>query len=132
MASGFRWVSPPSAQLIPGVKKYGERIEAGIYAVAARWGQNIQDQARQNAVWEDRTGNARSGLFYAVEGFGMGEVAGEISPGAKELMKDVSMEKGKDNVLVIVLAHTVFYGKFLELSHGGRYAIIMSTIESNL
>lgn len=132
MASGFRWVIPPSAQLIPGVKEYGHRIEAGIYAVASRWGQGIQDQARQDAVWEDRTGNARSGLFYAVEGFGMGEVVGEISSGAKALMKDVNVEQGKDNLLIIALAHTVFYGKFLELSHGGRYAIIMSTIESNL
>lgn len=129
---GFRWVIPPSAQLIPNIEKYGQRIEAGIYAVASRWGQGIQDQARQNATWEDRTGNARGGLFYAVEGFGMGEVVGEISPGAKQLMKDVNIERGRDKVLIIALAHTVFYGKFLELSHGGRYAIIMSTIESNL
>jgi hypothetical protein len=30
------------------------------------------------------------------------------------------------------LAHTVFYGKYLELSNGGKYAIVMSTLEGNL
>lgn len=132
MSSGFHWVIAPDQQLIPGVKKYGDRIEAGIYAVASRWGQSVQDQTRQDAPWEDRTGNARGGLFYAVDGFGMGEVMGEASAEAKELMKDTTVENGSDNVLIIAISHTVYYGKFLELSHGGRYAIIMSTIESNL
>jgi len=30
------------------------------------------------------------------------------------------------------LGHTVFYGKYLETSNGGRYAVVMSTIERNL
>lgn len=132
MSSGFHWVIPPSEQLIPNIKEYGRRIEAAIYAAASYWGQSIQDEARRNAVWEDRTGNARGGLFYAVDGFGLGEVIGEISSGAKSLMKDISMEQGNKDVLVIALSHTVYYGKFLELSHGGRFAIIMSTIEENL
>jgi hypothetical protein len=47
-------------------------------------------------------------------------------------MSDVAVESGSNDTLIITLGHTVFYGKFLELSNGGRYAIIMSTIESNL
>jgi hypothetical protein len=30
------------------------------------------------------------------------------------------------------LGHTVFYGKYLELSNGGTHAVVMSTIEENL
>ena len=33
---------------------------------------------------------------------------------------------------MIVLAHTVFYGKYLELRWGGRYAIIFPTIHRHL
>ena len=132
MSSGFHWVIPPRAQLIPNLEAYGRKVEAALYAIAGRWGQSIQDEARRNAVWEDRTGNARGGLFYAVDGFGQGEMLGEASSGARDLMKETEVVSGSKDVLVITLSHTVFYGKFLELSHGGRYAIIMSTIEQNL
>jgi hypothetical protein len=129
--SGFTWVKPPSV-ISKGIVDYGARVEAALYAIAGKWGQDVQDEARQNATWEDRTGNARSGIFYAVDGLGMGTLIGEISPGAKALMGDTSVEAGNDKTLVIVVSHTVFYGKFLELSHSGKHAIIMSTIEKNL
>jgi hypothetical protein len=129
--SGFVWVQPPS-NISKGIAGYARKAEAALYAIAGKWGQDVQDQARQDAIWEDRTGNARSGLFYAVDGMGYGTMVGEISAGAKALMKETSVEEGSENTLVIVVSHTVFYGKFLELSNGGRYAIIMSTIENNL
>jgi hypothetical protein len=59
-------------------------------------------------------------------------LTGEVTPEAKSEMSDVVVESGSENMLIITLGHTVFYGKFLELSNGGRYAIIMSTIESSL
>ena len=129
--SGIVWVRPPSA-LAQDFADYGNRVEAALYAAANAWGQHIQDQARANAPWTDRTANARTGLFYAVDGLGMGEVVGDISAAAKALMKDTSVESAGRNEIIIVLAHTVFYGKFLELSRGGQNAIIMSTIEANL
>jgi hypothetical protein len=129
--SGFVWVQPPS-NISKGVADYGHKIEAALYAIAGKWGQDVQDDARQAARWTDRTGNARSGIFYAVDGFGMGTVIGQISPEAKTLMKETSVEEGSSKTLVIVVSHTVFYGKFLELANGGKYAIIMSTIEKNL
>jgi hypothetical protein len=128
----FYWVTPPEKQLVPNIEEYGRKAEAAVYAVAKYWGQLVQDDARVNAVWEDRTGNARSGLFYGVDGFGFGEVVGTVSNAAKQLMKEIEIEQGNATTLVITLAHTVFYGKFLELSNGGRYAVIMSTLEQNL
>lgn len=129
--SGFVWVQPPS-KISQGLVAYGKKVEAALYAIAGKWGQDVQDEARQAAPWKDRTGHARSGIFYAVDGFGMGTMIGEVSAEAKTLMKDTSVEEGSAQTLVIVVSHTVFYGKFLELSNGGKYAIIMSTIEKNL
>ena len=132
MASGFKWVVAPSDELIPNIEKYGQKVLAAVQAVATYWGQSIQDQARLGAVWEDRTGNARGGLFFAVDGFGLAPLTGEVTPEAKREMSDTTVESGDADTLIITLGHTVFYGKFLELSNGGRYGIVMSTIEKNL
>lgn len=129
--SGFEWVVSPNV-IAQGLQDYGEKALVAIQAVANYWGQSIQDQARQSAHWEDRTGNARGGLFFAVDGFGLDPLTGEVTPDAKSQMSDVAVESGSKDTLIITLGHTVFYGKFLELSNGGRYAIIMSTIEQNL
>lgn len=129
--SGFVWVRPPSA-LAQDFAAYGKRVEVALYAAANAWGQHIQDAARAGAPWEDRTGNARSGLFYGVDGLGMGEIVGDISSEAKALMNETEVVSASRNEIIIVLGHTVFYGKYLEVSRAGRHAIIMSTIEQNL
>lgn len=131
MQSGFQWVVSPQV-LIKGIEDYGEKALIAIQAVANYWGQLVQNQARENAAWEDRTGNARGGLFFAVDGFGLNPLIGEVTPEATSEMSDVTIESGDKDTLIITLGHTVFYGKFLELSNGGMYAIIMTTIEGNL
>ena len=103
-----------------------------IQAAATYWGQGIQDEARLEAVWEDRTGNARGGLFFAVDGFGFPPITGTVTPEATREMSDTTVESGDAGTLIVTLGHTVYYGKFLELSNGGRYGIVMSTIEGNL
>lgn len=129
--NGFQWVVSPDV-ISKGLEDYGKKAMAAVQAVATYWGQGIQDQARENANWEDRTGNARGGLFFAVDGFGMSPVTGEATPDSKSDMSDIAVESGDANTLIITLGHTVFYGKYLELSNGGRYAVVMSTIETNL
>jgi len=130
--SGFQWVIPPENELIPNIEAYGEKALVAIQAVATYWGQMIQDAGRLEAEWMDRTGNARSGIFFAVDGFGLAPLTGTVTPDAKSEMSDVAIESGDANTLIITLGHSVFYGKYLELSNGGRFAIIMSTIEKNL
>ncbi|HZM24613.1 MAG TPA: hypothetical protein VFC02_22890, partial [Anaerolineales bacterium] len=131
MNPSFQWVVSPKV-INQGLDDYGQKTLVAIQAMANYWGQFIQDEARENAAWEDRTGNARGGLFFAVDGFGLTPLTGEVTPEAKSEMSDVAVESGSADILIITLGHTVFYGKFLELSHGGRFAVIMSTIESNL
>src|SRR5689334_10677742 len=131
MNSGFQWVVSPNV-IAQGLEDYGVKAMVALQAVATYWGQGNQDDARINAIWEDRTGNARGGLFFAVDGFGFEPIIGEVTPEAKSFMSDVAIESGDKNTLIITLGHTVFYGKFLENSNGGKYAIIMSTMEKNL
>ncbi len=127
----FQWKVSPKV-ISDGLEAYGRRALVAVQAVANYWGQSIQDEARQNAAWEDRTGNARGGLFFAVDGFGLNTITGTVTPDAQSQMSDVAVESGDAQTLIITLGHTVFYGKFLEISNGGRYAIVMSTIERNL
>ena len=125
------WVTPPDA-LAKAIEDYAERALVAVHAAASYVGQKMQNEARANAPWENRTSNARSGLFYAVEGFGLPVLTGEVSAGAMAQKTDVATVSGSKDRLVIVVGHTVFYGKFLELCNGGRYAIVMSTMENNL
>lgn len=124
----FHWKKPPREMALK-IEKFGQDILIAVYAVAAQWGAAVQNAARSGARWEDRTGNARGGLFFAVDGFGMPTITGTVSAD-KSLKTDTATVSGSQHRLVVTLGHTVFYGKFLELN--GRYAIIMSTIESHL
>lgn len=102
---GLVWITPPS-KLADAVKQYGIKALIAVRAIAAFIAQRLQDDARQDAPWTDRTGNARSGLF--------------------SLVDDAS-----EKIVTIYLCHTMFYGVFLELANGGRYAVIMKTIEKD-
>lgn len=104
-ATGITWIRPPS-DLQASITKYGDRAIAATKTLADRYAQKMQGEARQNASWQDRTGNARSGL--------MGET------------------KATRDVITIYLYHSMWYGVFLELARGGRYAIILPTLQKNI
>ena len=67
-----------------------------------RQGARLREQMKREAPWTDRRGAARQQLLAEVE--------------------------QDDDKIALVLSHGVPYGKFLELSNGGRYAIIGPTI----
>ena len=129
--SGFKWIVSPDV-IANGIDEHGQKMLVMVQAVANYWGRHIQDVAKKERAWEDRTGHARSGLFFGVDGFGLNPVIGDVTPDAKAKMTDVTVESGSADTLIITLGHTVFYGKFLELSNGGKNAVIMSTLEGNL
>jgi hypothetical protein len=133
--SGIEWVEPP-AKLAQAIEDYGERLLAGLHATGARLGQKMQDEARQNAAWRDRTGNARSGLFFVVDGLGLRPLVGQVQPEKQpdfERHRQLqAVEGGGPTKLVICLGHTMGYGVYLELAHGQRYAIVVPTIQANL
>lgn len=79
------------------------RVNRRIAVVMNRSAQQMQNYARNNAPWTDRTGNARNGLF-----------AKATSNGGNHR---------------IDLFHSVPYGIWLEVRWGGRYEIIRPTLE---
>ncbi len=117
---GIRWERPPS-ELAKAVERYGDRVLKTVAAIAQYSATEMQNDAKANAVWTDRTGNARTGLFGTSEA-------------------DFAAR-----VVTIYLSHGVGidYGLWLELMGGsgaggsgdgpgsGRYAIIMKTMQNH-
>lgn len=117
---GVRWIRPPE-ELARAIERYGDRVLQAVAAVAQYTATAMQNDAKANAPWTDRTGNARTGLFGTSEA-------------------DFAQK-----VVTIYLSHgaTIDYGVFLELGGGsgaggdgngpgsGRYAIIMRTMQNH-
>ena len=106
--AGIRWTTPPS-ELATAVERYGDRVLVAVAAVAQRVATEMQNQAKADAPWTDRTGNARTGIFGT----------SEADFGAR--------------VVTIYLSHgaTIDYGIWLELANSGNYAVIMRTMEGH-
>ena len=106
--SGIRWVRPPS-ELAAAVERYGDRVWRAVAAIAQYTATAMQNDAKQNAAWTDRTGNARTGLFGTSEA-------------------DFAR-----HVVTIYLSHgaTINYGVWLELSASGRWSIVMKTMAAH-
>lgn len=103
--TGFFWTVDPHI-LGDGIAKYGQDAVVAVKAIADHTCQDMQDYSRTHAPWTDRTGNARRGLF--------------------------SFAEQDNNSVVLYLSHTMSYGIYLEISFGGRYQIIIPTIEHYL
>ena len=91
-------------ELKVNVKMLGPRLNRGISGIMLANAPKVQDYARANASWTDRTGNARQGLMgrYSKEG----------------------------DSHVITLSHSVPYGIWLETRWAGKYAIINRTLQA--
>jgi len=92
--------------ILKNMDVYERKIYEALHKIALYFAPIVESQAKENAPWTDRTGNARQGLHGFVE--------------------DVS-----ETIILLVLQHKMTYGVFLELSNQGRYAIILPTLESN-
>jgi hypothetical protein len=114
ISASFVWNPPPSRTIIPNIKFLRARMFLKLQRNAELFAQRLQSEAQANAPWSDDTGKARAGLV------------GSSSPNGEGV--------------TIVLAHgagTVNsksgypYGVALETHHGGRYAIIMPTMQKH-
>ncbi len=105
--AGIRWSTPPS-ELAAAIERYGDRVLTAVAAVAQRVATEMQNQAKADAPWTDRTGNARTGIFGTSEA-------------------DFAAR-----VVTIYLSHgaTIDYGLWLELANSGRYGVIMRTMQA--
>jgi hypothetical protein len=101
----FKWTGSHGGNFFE--KGYGAAFalsfHIGVSEITRGMAREVQNYAKLNAPWEDRTGDARDGLH--AEG-------------------DYSFTK-----YTITLYHTVEYGIWLEIAYSGNWAIIMPTIE---
>lgn len=96
--TGYTWVVPPDKAFLTPLALYEAAVRESVRAIALRRAPEIANWMKDNAPWTDRTGNARQSLYTEVE-----DLVG---------------------VIVVHLSHGVEYGKYLELSNAGTYAII--------
>lgn len=99
--SGFKF---DAKDMLSKIGQASTKSEAAIAMYAENAALTLQNYARENRPWTDRTGHARQRLT--------GSVA-KVSQGYQ-----------------IILAHGVDYGKWLELAHEKRFAIIQPTIQA--
>lgn len=90
--------------MINKINQAATKSEAAIAMYADNAALTLQNYAREHRPWTDRTGHARQRLT--------GSVA-RVAQGYQ-----------------IILAHGVDYGKWLELAHEKKYAIIQPTIQA--
>lgn len=89
------------------LQEYNNRIMWAVKQVAQYWAAVLEEYAKANRPWTDRTANAVQSLHSYVE-----ELSGDT--------------------VRLYLSHGVDYGIFLEVKHAGRYAIIWPTIQRHL
>jgi hypothetical protein len=105
MADVIQWDGIPE-QLEANTMAYLERVDDRIGAAINQIVTLLQSSARTTAPWVDRSGDAREGLG----------AAGLVDLAARDIVR-------------IYLFHTASYGPYLERSRGGKYAVIMPTLE---
>jgi hypothetical protein len=95
---------PGADKVVSNLKGWADRRRGATVALAQNWAGQLEGRAKQSRPWSDRTSNARTGLFGAVE------------------------VKGAQ--VLIQLGHSVQYGVYLELARDGQYAILKPTIDA--
>lgn len=100
--SGLVW---DDKRLAAKLRSSPARLDLAMTAIMSRAKPRAERYMKTNAPWQDRTGNARQGLHAAVQ---------------RERLR----------LYALILAHTVEYGIWLEIAHGGRLRIVGPTVKS--
>ncbi len=103
--SGLTWTVTPTQAMGQLTTAYIAAIRRGVRAIAQRRAPEIEAWMKTNAVWTDRTSNARQGLSAEVE--------------------DLSLD-----MVAIVMAHGVSYGVYLEWANQGRFSILSPAVDT--
>lgn len=91
-------------QLVNALGSFNARYEKQLFGLTRIYATRATAYARKNAIWTDRTGNARNGLS---------------SRGEKD-----------GRVYRVTVFHGVPYGIWLEVKFSGRYAILRPTVDA--
>lgn len=102
MSRNFRWIRPPTQAW--SSQRYIVALDNAVAGVLTTWAPTIEADAKLHARWTDRTGNARQTLA---------AIAYRRQP----------------HLHALILRQWMSYGKWLELRWGGRYAIVLPTLQ---
>lgn len=103
MSSGFVWERRPEQVFAEHYDDYARNLYVAIGALADFYSVLIEAWMKDNAKWQDRSGNARQTLH------------SEVLRLAEEI--------------VIQFDHGVEYGVFLELAHQSRFSVISPAMD---
>lgn len=90
-----------------GLSDYERKVQQAVEGIANYFAPILESYAKEEAIWTDRTANARQTLHAFTRRLG-------------------------EDAVAIYLAGGVFYQLYLETRFQGRYAIIWPTIEAHL
>lgn len=102
IGGGITWTNGDPNDIAAAAEKWLGTITTAAGRAAVSVGQSAENTMRNGAPWQNETGNARRGL--RVE----------------------TMEK--PDAIEMYFIHSVEYGIYLELSRGGKYAIVYPTM----
>lgn len=91
-------------EVVSHINKFDERLRAGLLIITKQVAKLMENWAKDNAKWTDRTGNARKGLKASA--------------------------KWEDYInLVVSMSHKVDYGPMLELAYAKKYAVLEPALQ---
>lgn len=90
--------------VVENLEDFKARVLAGAKMIAITEASVLKGYMQRNRPWVDRSGEAKRQL-------------------------DAVVSTPNDHTVRITLSHGVTYGKYLELAHGAKYAIIKPTIQ---
>lgn len=94
-------------EMLQRLTQLENRVQWIIKQIALFWGPKLEEYAKINAKWIDRTGAARGSLHWFIE---------ELS----------------SHQVKLYLAHGAEHGLFLETMYAARYQIIFPTLQRHL
>lgn len=101
--SPFVWEETPEQAFTKAYAEWERRLNNAIELLMLRYAAEIEQYMKQEAVWKDRTGNARQSLYAEVT------IDGQV--------------------YILGFDYGVEYGFWLEFAHQGRFAIIAPTAD---
>ena len=102
-SSGFEWSTSPEQAFGAGMDAYAATIRSVVLQLCQARAPEIEAWMKQNAPWQDHTGNARQGLHAFAEAMGQS--------------------------VVITMSHGMHYGIYLETKGTGSWGILAPAID---
>ena len=100
--NNLKWEVTPNKAFPQLAFLFADAIEASLLKLMKGYAPTVANYMKQQAPWTDRTGAARQGMYTQVH----------YKP-----RQSIRMD----------LDHTMWYGKYLEYHHAGRFSIVLPT-----